>query len=434
MNILCQIKNQADAVTILKTRADFLSNKAKFGFFDNLPELVKQYFYSQGYLPKNATDANNFINSMAGLNSSSNININYALKDVLPPEKYFFLNKDTCVYALYPDVWQKLTIEDRLNCFNFAYKRILEQKNIKQKYRLIWVSPYQVTASGYVEDDKKCIFINLNSLLNTQPHLGLKFYSVLAHEVNHISQEVYTQNLKNNNNLAKTDVYEQSISSNMALTKYLNKNTALVVLDNQHYNQYLSICDTMDWDLFLYKIYLADYKEISSLNVQLKQFNNVANECYSFYGKNPKNDGKIIYYAEWLKNSNVGNMCFENIDDINNLKNLCSGVYNRLLHLNNLLTAIKDNQLPLTQNRKLVFNSIQDEYLKNFKIQKNIYNTLIDIYNNNNKLPDSFNKNLFKLIPHYIKFKDETLQQTLSAHQQIVKHTIKAQNEFTQNQ
>ena len=121
-NFIC--KNKVDATYIKQTQLQFDSLKnTSHKFLKKLSKQAINFFIQCGYLPDNEVDANNFLNSIAGINEKEVYNIDYALKN-LSAEKHFKLSKHPAVYALHPNIWPNLAVEDKMVCLNFIYKNI----------------------------------------------------------------------------------------------------------------------------------------------------------------------------------------------------------------------------------------------------------------------------------------------------------------------
>lgn len=417
MSILYPLKNQADDKTIIKTKTEYIANKQKYPFFDKMPYMVKSFFLCNGFIPKNEFEANNFINSIVGLNDKDDINIDYALTNILPKERFFTLNRNTFVYALYPNVWEKLTIEDRLHCINFAYRKILKDNNIKNDHRLIWVSSKNQTASGFVDLNPNVICVNFNSLLTGNCHSGLRYYSVLVHEINHIVQHNLSKQLITTPDKSTLSVYQQGLLSNNALTCMLNKENAKVLLDSPYREKYFEICDTLQWKIFLDCIYHCDYREIDSVKIQKQEFLKVAQKCYAFYGKNASIDKNIQVFIDHINSFGHTELLFDGLDNINNLKNLCGFVFNRL---DIVALAIKKNETLSYNHQKKVSESLCKEYTNHLKAQKYILNTLVEICDNNFKFPKNFDYRIFNSIPKYIDLCTQSVDDLINKHKQVV--------------
>ena len=131
-DLTCKLKNRASKLTIKKLFLQQLSaNKTDNSFFYTLPYDIQKVFFNFGYLPENHIQANNFLNSISNINEKEQYDISYAFDDI-PKEKHFNLDITTYKLALYPKIWQNLTLEDRLVCLNFAYRDLIKYKLKKQ--------------------------------------------------------------------------------------------------------------------------------------------------------------------------------------------------------------------------------------------------------------------------------------------------------------
>ena len=406
------IKNKADEQTIKKVKKEYLvSQSPDYHFFQQLPFFVKDFFYQVGYIPKGHIDASNFLNSLAGINEKTDFDISYALTDIAP-EKQFTLNQNTFMYAFYPKVWNKLAIEDRLVCTNFAFKQLLSYYNLNKEYRLTWFSQYYKTASSaFINTETKDLNIRFDQIINQS---GLKIYSLLAHEINHIKQKTLGHKILKTKKSKNLNTYEQSLNSNNALTAILNIKNYKSFLDEEHQKKYLSVCNTNEWQKFLNNIYRSDLLEISSHNVQRKMLVNITKQCYEYYGEDCKINQHITNYCNVINDAfgkQVGERIFGDINQINNFKNLCAYNHNRLMHLNKIFNDIKNEKI--TNIPQSVYNELATEYIDTFDTQKYIFNTFIDIYENNNRLPESFDKNMFNKIEILMQKQNETKQDTI---------------------
>lgn len=279
-NFIC--KSKVDDAYIKQTQLQFDSLiYTSHKFLKNLSKLANDFFIQCGYLPQNETDANNFLNSIAKINEKQQYDIFYALQN-LPKDKQFMLNKYTAVYALHPSIWPNLAVEDKMVCLNFIYKNLCQKRYIKSNYRLIWVDEYNgSTDNAAVNRIRKDLYVGLDNVLINNKYFGLQVASLIAHEVNHMMQFKQSDFIDKTANYANLNTYEQALGSNNALLMLLDYDNNY--LDAKHAIKYNKIKNTPAWQQFLKDLYFNDYLEISSGNIQRKEFYNFAKQAYGFF-------------------------------------------------------------------------------------------------------------------------------------------------------
>lgn len=409
MNKSILTKNKVDDNLIKETKSTYTSNIDNFCFFKGLPPETQQFFYNCGYIPKNHNDANKFVSSIAQLNEKKEYDIDYALKGVLPKEKFFKLHNLSYIYALYPKVWDKLAVEDRLACLNFAYKDLLDKNNLKKSYCLEWfMKNYNRDLYGSCNSVINRIFVNFNKVLTCN---GLRLYSTIAHEINHAKQnrqKKYLNRLRDSQNLNTYEKLEnvQDDFFYHFLNSPKSMNPALDINYKQKVNKY---SNTEQWEDFVYTFYYCDFMEISSRNVQVKAVKQIAKQCYSYYNDDIKNDTELLTFCKNIKNLHYeNNFSDEHIEELNKLQTLVNYNMSRCKHLYFIMSDINNN-LPPKVKKKINF-----DYNMNFQLQRILCKTIIDTFENGKKIPESFDRSLFDYIDDLFVKNKETAQDTIN--------------------
>lgn len=421
-DIPCKLKNQADDMTIKKLYLKYLSTNFDNAFFKSLNYDIQKIFINAGFIPENSFEANNFLNGISNINEKEDYEISYAFKDI-PADKHFVLNQDNFIYALHPKVWNNLTLEDRLVCLNLAYKKQLNIKNLKNNNRIIWVDNlFKTGQNGHVDKYRNIIAINLRDIISNSKSGGFRTYSTVVHEVNHLKQNKQAKYILNLPDKSSLTPYQQRLNSHNALTIGLTKTSLCFFLDNEYVKKFESI-DPQLWQSFIYlNYYKYDYSEISSVNVQYKDLKKQVQICYDYYGENYKLNTDLLKHldvlnsfnvADKLQNQEIKNFYFDKVKKCNQLRTICSSVYDRFFVLN---TILLDNQLQKITLTEPIKKSIAKEFICCQNILKYIYKTLIDSYYLKGHLPEDFNYDLFNYINLFLDKSKETREQTIKYH------------------
>ena len=409
-------KYKADAKSIKRAKLTYVSNMDKFDFFKSLPPETKQFFYNCGYIPTNYSDASNFVSSIAQLNDKTEYDIDYALKDILPKEKFYKLNKSSYIYALYPKVWDKLATEDRLVCLNFAFKNLLDKNNLNKSYQLLWfVENYKNNIYGAYSSVGNELFINFNKVLIAN---SFRLYSTMVHEINHAKQERQREHLKNQRDALNLNTYEklENVKDDFFYNFLNHPKSILPFVDSSHKEKIEKYLNTEQWEDFADTFYCCDYMEISSRNVQVKAIEQTAKQCYSFYNDDIKNDKELLTYCKDIINlHNNENYSSDYIEELNKFQTLVNYNMARCKHLHSILFKINID-IP-----SKVYDKIYDEYHKDYKFQRKLCETLIDTFENKSNIPESFDRSLFDNIDKLFVKNKETAQDTINYYKDEVK-------------
>ena len=422
-NLKLILKNKADVMSIKKAKLCFLTNKDHYAYFNTLSQDTKNFFYDCGYIPTSSLDANNFLNSIANLSEREEYNIDYALKDVLPTEKFYKLNKNSYFYALYPKVWNKLAVEDRLICLNFAYKDLLNKKNLDSSYRLIWFNKnYDENVFGSCDYFGKNIYINFDKILSVP---GFYLFATLAHEINHIKQKQQQQNISKLKDISGLNTYEKRENDDTDyLYTFLNNPKFLRnFLDNEYKEKLANYENTLNWERLADIFYCCDLLEISSRNVEIKTLKKYANQSYSYYNDDAKNDKNISFYCNNTQDMHdEKSFSKKDVEYLNKFQTLFNNNLTRFYHLNQIMLKI-DPSIPYE-----VHIDIIDELSNVINTQILLNKALIDICKNQYNFQKNFDRSLFDNINELIVKNKETQQDTINYY----KH--KAQKENKENQ
>ena len=427
-NMGIPLKNQVDKDFAEKTAKEFVSKMySKHSFLSQLSYEAQSMFINLGYLPQNTMDANNFLNGIAEIGDKKSYNIDYALAKILPKEKYFPLDSKNFIYALYPKIWKNLTVEDRLVALNFSYKKILKDKNLDSSYRLTWIDEEKGSQDmGFTNPIDKVVFLGLDNAISEDSYAGLTAYALLAHEVNHISQQRLASKILKLKDKSNLNSYEKALNSNNALL-FLFEDYKMY-LDKKHQNDYLSVRCTAQWQEFIDNLYYYDLTEISSGNIQTKYLLNYAKDIYSRFGKDATKDRNFLSLLRSQKNlynKEDGENYFDNLEEISLLKTLCGYCQNALAKTEDAFDLT--NKIP-NATKILVQDSLNNQIAKLAKLQGYILETVLDTFNNGIKVPETFDRKLFDQINNLMEYENITPKDVLEQHKSKVEKLLKEDN------
>lgn len=373
-------------------------------FFDSFSKGAQFYFLSKGYTPETFYDATNFINGMAGVDNNRAITFKYKRHGKINSVD---ITKDNYYIALNPHVWKTLSTEDKVYVLYNAYKSMLKEKNITERIPLIWAyNDYGTYESGASEKDNAFVYLGFDFALNKDEYNGLLAYSVLAHELNHVNQNLTAQNLKNTK-IEQND-YQQSLHFVSIIRNVFEKN--LHLLDSKRKNDYNKIKNTDEWLDYLDQTYLGNLAEISSGNIQYKALKNMSKKCYEYFGLDYKKDDilqNLIDDTKNIYNFETAEQVFSNntllINKINNLMDLYDSYQQQLTFVKNVaeLKVMELEKCRKTKNNKTLLNKYNKILDDVYEKQKHInygntqcMNAIIDLYIN--KKVDNFDTSLFE--------------------------------------
>ncbi|MGN1212552.1 MAG: hypothetical protein ACI4TZ_00795 [Christensenellales bacterium] len=401
-------------MSIKKAKLSFLTNQDKYTFFKNLPQETKQFFYDCGYIPTDFIDANNFVNSLAKLNEKEEYDIDYALKDVLPKEKFYKLNTSSYIYALYPKVWDKLAVEDRLICLNFAYKDLLSKKNLDNSYRLIWFNKnYDKNIFGSCDFFGKRVYVNFDKILSIS---GFYLFATLAHEINHIKQKQQQQNINRLKDISSLNTYEKMENDDtdyfytfLSDPKFLRN-----FIDDDYRKKLANYENTLQWERLNDIFYCCDLLEISSRNVEIKTLKKYANQFYNYYNDDAKNNKDISIFCNNIQTMHdEKNFSKKYIENLNKFQTLFNNNLTRFYHLNQIMLKIDPN-IPYDVHLDVI-----EELSNVINTQNKLSETLIDMCENKYNFPKYFDYSLFDKINELIVKNKETTQDTINYYKKL---------------
>ena len=169
--------------------------------------------------------------------------------------------------------------------------------------------------------------------------------------------------------------------------------------------------------------YCCDLLEISSRNVEIKTLKKYANQSYSYYNDDAKNDKNISFYCNNTQDMHdEKSFSKKDVEYLNKFQTLFNNNLTRFYHLNQIMLKI-DPSIPYE-----VHIDILDELSNVINTQILLNKALIDICKNQYNFQKNFDRSLFDNINELIVKNKETQQDTINYYKN------KAQKENKENQ
>lgn len=415
-----------------------LDDLLDWGDMNFVPKRTKMYFLENDYVPDNEYDANAFIFSKAQVDLDRKIEVSFFDDKKI---ENVTIGKDNFYLGFYPKIWQKLSVEDKVFVVYHAYKKLKDEFRIGElNFRL--VSPdLSKFGLGAYESNFNELSINFDKLLSKSPYNGLILYDSIAHELNHVNQELIKKYIIKHGAKSAENYYQKNLvfpSHQIDFDAQANR-----FIDDEHKKRLAESKKKEDWNGFIASFYYGSLREISSGNVQVKYFKKIAEQTYSHFKKDYRNDKKLMGVLQKEKDVysiDTTNLYFSNCTEMVNNISVLLGEYKAfygtyvseigqidkfianldkryetefiewLKHQSQGATGSTEklNEITLEKSRakdqrKRLFNKVKVLA----KRQKMCYEALIDLFYFDKK-PENFDEKIYADIDFFINKKKET--------------------------
>lgn len=376
----------------------------KNDFFENMSKKARKFFLDNDYIPENYYDANNFINSLLRVGE-----INEIGTIIFKGKKYVFKPSDYYA-ALYPAIWQVLNLEEKANVLFWAYTEMAKEKGFKDdKYRMVWITfDGESSFGGFCDFITREIGVSFDDLLSDEVAIQISTVALMAHELQHHTQQQRTEYLCFNNMKNIDNLYElhNMIPLARCISKiFKDKQLQSEFLTKENLEYYNSIKHNQDWIWFLKNIYYGNESEIAAGNKQTKTLEELFKKSYGYFNEElPQEVFELIKRTSEIYSKEIADksyfglrpyiLCLEDLTNfsyVEYLQNKCD-LLDYLKELRNLPDDKYDEKV-YTQRYNDLLNR---ENLCKDNISKCI-NAFIEIYKTH-EFPEWFDKSLFNLI------------------------------------
>jgi hypothetical protein len=352
----------------------------------------------------NEYDVNSFVRSFYNVNIDNNYKINLQepiIKNGVKVDQLSF-NKLNFIDCLQPNIWEQLSIKDKLNAINFAYydlsSRSKELDNLNLQL-IFSISLDDEVVAKYSRIKGRQIKISLYEIIKCES--GIKVMSILSHELMHAKQDstfLKFKELKKNNRLdtSKLSDYDYSmlgrdhinffysISEDISNYKF-SENTIEYKKDSKYIQLFKDACKDFSWQTMMRIVYMLSPYETSAFNKEYQ----TEKSLLDYYNKN-------FYYR---KSEKIDNEYLPVLDETTNM----------LLRLNNRGFSFSEKDLKQFVNLAKFASSeysktskgVIKPYLADITKEKEFLNSniwkclkyLLDIYKNK-KVTQSFDEQI----------------------------------------